>query len=473
MERIARARGERGRGNISTRAAKSRVQRVVARPQGQGSLAQQHLGQIAPGSVLSKAIDRAKGSIDWGKMASDVSSLDASSSAVAKSPALGLVLGELGLADGDAERLASKVRATEDYGSFALQRTLGMKAVITLGATRGGVTDAKTRCAIGRVISDSSSEDSLFAVFARRASKDLDAFVSGVSEDLQRIASESLSSEDLDRTKNWYAASVSPAHFSFVQNQVRRACSSSNADTKNVKVVPVLIPVYDGKSTRGTFGGALDGADDDEDDDDGFMFGKKSKKKKKAKSTSAAVSSTSSEPQTVSDLLTKMVSQRVGSQREPTFPELEMSWGQTTAAEVGGAVLQLVAEAPAKSVVILPSELIRATISFDADASGVNAAGARAVSIEQVASDASVIGDDVSSTLWVTFDPDDASKSAETFKRALENIRSRNIPIVNAVFALVPEIESCDAETGPADAVSLAASVSSRAHAAFVSDDDE
>lgn len=136
-------------------------------------------------------------------------------------------------------------------------------------------------------------------------------------------------------------------------------------------------------------------------------------------------------------------------------------------------MLQLVAEAPAKSVVILPSELIRATISFDADASGVNAAGARAVSIEQVASDASVIGDDVSSTLWVTFDPDDASKSAETFKRALGNIRSRNIPIVNAVFALVPEIESCDAETGPADAVSLAASVSSRAHAAFVSDDDE
>ena len=431
---------------------------------------------IPPGSLVGKFIDAGKSVIDWRKLASMVDAIrdaDASDAAIARAPALGLVLGELRLARGDAEALAARA-TTSDYGSFALQRTLGMKAVVTRGATMAGVLDTRTRCAIGRTISDSGSEDSLFAMYARRASGDADAFAEGAAEDARGVR-DRLSDDDLARTKNWYGDGVGDGHFSFVEAQVRRACekaaNGTATESKGVTVVPILIPSFDA-------GGNADSNADENATDVELMFGKKSKKKKSpAAAAASSAQSSSFTPTSLAETLAKMASQRVSMRREPTFPEIE-SWGQTTAAETSGAAYQLIADAPAGSAVIFPSELMRSTLAFDAEV--CNTKGARAYSVDQIlaAGDDFALPSDVSVALFATFDPDAANPSGAAadakLKKALASVRKSrpNASVVNAVFVLVPECATCDAQNGPPDAVALAAAASARAHARWFEDDE-
>jgi len=420
---------------------------------------------------VGKFIDAGKSVIDWRKLAEMVDKIreaDASPGAIARSPALGLILGELRLAGDDAAALATRA-TTNDYGSFALQRTLGMKAVITRGATIAGVLDTRTRCAIGRTISDSGSEDSLFAVYARRASGHADAFAEGAAEDMRDVR-ERLSEDDLARTKDWYGGEVGDGHFSFVEAQVSRACekASAAAESKAVTVVPILIPSFDA-------GGSGDGSADAEGATDAeLMFGKQSKKKKSPPPPPPAPSSFT--PTSLAETLAKMASQRVSMRREPAFPEIE-SWGQTTAAETSGAAYQLVADAPSKTAVIFPSELMRSTLAFDAEV--VNTKGARAYSVEQIlsAGDDFELPSDISVALFATFDPDANASGAAAdanLKKALASLRKSrpNVSIVNAVFVLVPECTTCDAQSGPPDAVALAAAASARAHARWFEEDE-
>lgn len=424
---------------------------------------------------MGKFIDASRSVIDWERLASMVDKVreaDASPGAIARSPALGLVLGELRLAGGDAEALARRA-TTSDYGSFALQRTLGMKAVITRGATIAGVLDTRTRCAIGRTISDAASEDSLFAVYARRASGDADAFATGAAEDMRSVR-DRLSEDDLARTKDWYGGGVGEGHFSFVEAQVARACekaAGAATESKAVTVVPILIPSFDA-------GGNLDGnADADGATDAELMFGKKSKKKKSPAAAAPAAQSSSFTPTSLAETLAKMASQRVSMRREPTFAEIE-SWGQTTAAETSGAAYQLVADAPAGAAVIFPSELMRSTLAFDAEV--CNTKGARAYSVDQIlaAGDDFALPSDVSVALFATFDPDAANPSGAAadarLKKALASVRKSrpDASIVNAVFVLAPECATCDARSGPPDAVALAAAASARAHSRWFEDDE-
>ena len=87
---------------------------------------------------------------------------------------------------------AAALRRTRSrrYKEYALQRTLGMKAVLTRATTEAGVLDAKTRCAIGRKLADPSSGTSLFHAYAKNADAAMDAFVRGVEEDLRDVADE-------------------------------------------------------------------------------------------------------------------------------------------------------------------------------------------------------------------------------------------------------------------------------------------
>ena len=142
-----------------------------------------------PGSVVARFVDAAKNQIDWDRAVEWANgATDGDGDAIASNPAIGLILGEVRMCGADAAAL----RGTRSgrYKEYALQRTLGMKAVLTRATTEAGVLDAKTRCAIGRKLADPSSGASLFHAYAKNADAAMDAFVRGVEEDLRDVADE-------------------------------------------------------------------------------------------------------------------------------------------------------------------------------------------------------------------------------------------------------------------------------------------
>ena len=415
-----------------------------------------------PGSVVARFVDAAKNQIDWDRAVEWANgATDGDGDAIASNPAIGLILGEVRTCGADAAAL----RGTRSgrYKEYALQRTLGMKAVLTRATTEAGVLDAKTRCAIGRKLADPSSGASLFHAYAKNADAAMDAFVRGVEEDLREIADGDEAALDLARTKNFYGERVTERHFAFVNEQLANALAkadeSRGSAAQKVKVVPVLVP-------------NTDATEDEEEDDENadFMFGKKSKKKKKkaaANVSAASVASIASEVSASStsfvDALTKMVASKMGSTKEPAFPEIE-SWGQTTSAEASGAVVALLAGAPSGSVVILPSELMLRTLTFDVPAGdAVNSNGARAFCVDSIPDDV-----DAECALWVSFDPNDATEGAwrdPKFKRAFKALAK--VPVVVALLSRVPDVPSAD------ELVAAAAAASSRAHERLNAIEDE
>lgn len=451
-----------------------------------------------PGTLMSRLVNPRAATIDWRALITMADKVNDSSQDLKMQPTLGLIRGELKMAGGREDVLAERAQG---YKEYVLQRTLGMKAALTL-ATNVATKDPKRRCAIGRALADPRNERSLFALFAKRATGEgVDVFVDGLAEDLVEIDRQ-LSADDLATTKNWYGADVGQTHFDYVENQVDKAIEratravADGAAASAVTVVPLLVPSVDtpklaGDAISSSINGATttssrrDGAadsssspssDDDDDGGDDFMFGKKSKKKKsssKAKKTSLASTALAMDPSTMlpqfaADALKQMTA-KFGSS-EPAFPEVE-AWGQSTSSEASAAVLALIARAPSNCAIILPSALLKATLTFDNAVA--NSRGAKAFAVEEVAeSEWRANNPDVSAALWISFDPNpiEGDWRAPRFARALENCQGNGdeqqplIPIVLASVALIAEAPSCDAIEGPPGAVATAAGASARAH---------
>ena len=417
-----------------------------------------------PGTLTSRLVNARALTMDWRALIALSEKINDAKEDLSAQPTLGLIRGELKMCANE-ETLA---RREQSYKEYVLQRTLGMKAALTL-ATNEATKNAKRRCAIGRALSDPTNDRSLFALYAKRATNaGVDAFVGGLALDLIDI-DRALSANDLATTKNWYGANVTEGHFEFVEKQVERAVESV-AKAKagdSVKVVPVLVPSMDASKFAGDALASEDTSKANTDEPD-FMFGKKSKKNKNkkpadSKTTNAAfaIDPSTMLPQFAADAL-KQMSAKFGT--EPAFPEIE-AWGQSTSSEASGAVLALIARAPANCAVILPSALFKVTLTFDLERA--NSRGARAFAVEDVAaSDWRASNPDIDRALWVSIDPNpiEGDWRAPRFAAALATCASASIPVVIASMALIPEAPTCDAHDGPPEAVAVAAGASARAH---------
>ena len=466
---------------------------------------------FAPGSLMSRLVDPRSRELDWKRAFDMADAITDASNDVSTQPTLGLIRGELKLGDADAMSNASRASG---YREYVLQRTLGMKAMLT-AATNGTCKDPQRRCAVGRALAEPKNPRSLFATFAKRATREgADAFLRGCEEDVRAIE-DALTEEDVARTKNFYGAHVKEAHFDYLENQARKCAeraASSSASSGFIRVVPVVVPNMDV---------VVADADDDDSDSAGgaMMFGKKSKKKRNKKSgggggagTSAAaaasmVSSILAEGKALAaeDAL-RVMAEKFGS-TEPAFPEIQ-AWGQTTSSEAAAVVLSILARAPAGCAVVLPSNLMASTLTFGVRDPNNNAAsdsldtvgfvantsGALAFSIDAVARPHwRETNPNVSSAVWISFDDDDddaddknrgenlsssssSPEDAAITKSALSALKSSKIPVTIAAFTLARGARECDAFDGPPDAVALGAAASARAHervASALGDDDD
>ena len=467
---------------------------------------------FAPGSLMSRLVDPRSRELDWKRAFDMADAITDASNDVSTQPTLGLIRGELKLGDADDDTMSNASRAS-GYREYVLQRTLGMKAMLTAATTRT-CKDPQRRCAVGRALAEPKNPRSLFATFAKRATREgADAFLRGCEEDVRAIE-DALTEEDVARTKNFYGAHVKEAHFDYLENQARKCAeraASSSASSGFIRVVPVVVPNMDVV--------VVDAEDDDSDSAGGAMvFGKKSKKKRNKKSgggggagTSAAaaasmVSSILAEGKGLAaeDAL-RVMAEKFGS-TEPAFPEIQ-AWGQTTSSEAAAVVLSILARAPAGCAVVLPSNLMASTLTFGVRDPNNNAAsdsldtvgfvantsGALAFSIDAVARPQwRETNPNVSSAVWISFDDDDdaddknrgenlsssssSPEDAAITKSALSALKSSKIPVTIAAFTLARGARECDAFDGPPDAVALGAAASARAHervASALGDDDD
>lgn len=474
-----------------------------------------------PGSLMSRLVNARTQTLDWKKLFEMADAIGDKTHDLSTQPTLGLIRGELKLGGGDDLNNASRASG---YREYVLQRTLGMKAMLT-AATNGTCKDPKRRCAIGRALAEPKNPRSLFATFAARATPEgVDAFLRGCEEDLRAIEGE-LTEENVARTKNFYGAHVNEAHFEYLENQARkcaeRAAASSAAESSSsaaaFTVVPVVVPNMDVVENAAVDDAAANNYSGDEDSDE-MMFGKKSKKKKNKKNGGGAVAtSAAATSNLVSSILAKgkgltaedalsIMAEKFGS-TEPAFPEIQ-AWGQTTSSEAAAVVLSILARAPAGCAVVLPSNLMTSTLTFGVrDPSSMNTttrtsespssssldtvgfvantSGALAFSIDAVARpNWRQTNPSVSSAIWISFDDDaandDDTKDAEDAdtitKSALSALKSSKIPVTIAAFTLARAALECDAVAGPSDAVALGAAASARAHARIstaLGDDDD
>lgn len=474
-----------------------------------------------PGSLMSRLVNARTQTLDWKKLFEMADAIGDKTHDLSTQPTLGLIRGELKLGGGDDLNNASRASG---YREYVLQRTLGMKAMLT-AATNGTCKDPKRRCAIGRALAEPKNPRSLFATFAARATPEgVDAFLRGCEEDLRAIEG-ALTEENVARTKNFYGAHVNEAHFEYLENQARkcaeRAAASSAAESSSsaaaFTVVPVVVPNMDVVENAAVDDAAANNYSGDEDSDE-MMFGKKSKKKKNKKNGGGAVAtSAAATSNLVSSILAKgkgltaedalsIMAEKFGS-TEPAFPEIQ-AWGQTTSSEAAAVVLSILARAPAGCAVVLPSNLMTSTLTFGVrDPSSMNTttrtsespssssldtvgfvantSGALAFSIDAVARpNWRQTNPSVSSAIWISFDDDaandDDTKDAEDAdtitKSALSALKSSKIPVTIAAFTLARAALECDAVAGPSDAVALGAAASARAHARIftaLGDDDD
>ena len=477
-----------------------------------------------PGSLMSRLVNARTQTLDWKKLFEMADAIGDKTHDLSTQPTLGLIRGELKLGgggDGD-DDLNNNASRASGYREYVLQRTLGMKAMLT-AATNGTCKDPKRRCAIGRALAEPKNPRSLFATFAARATPEgVDAFLRGCEEDLRAIEGE-LTEENVARTKNFYGAHVNEAHFEYLENQARKCAeraASSSAESSSFTVVPVVVPNMDVVENAAADENANNSGDDEDSGGEAsMMFGKKSKKKKNKKNGGGATSATSAAATSnlVSSILAKgkgltaedalsIMAEKFGS-TEPAFPEIQ-AWGQTTSSEAAAVVLSILARAPAGCAVVLPSNLMTSTLTFGVrDPSSMNTttptsespssssldtvgfvantSGALAFSIDAVARpNWRQTNPSVSSAIWISFDDaadDDGdtkdTEDADTItKSALSALKSSKIPVTIAAFTLARAALECDAVAGPSDAVALGAAASARAHARIstaLGDDDE
>jgi hypothetical protein len=442
------------------------VRRVVSSP-GQE--------QFPPGSTLGKMMNLRLNTINWRVLNDAADKLEGE---LASQPILGLVKAETLLRGVDA--LEKEGRG---YREYILLRSLGLKMWFTHATSRGGVSDPRTRCAVGKAL---ASPDGAFNIYRRilthaplAKAGNWEAFADGLAADA-RAAAEAATEEDLRTTKVRYDAAVTAAHFEFLDAEIAAAArvieqafektttSDDNDDAlvSAVALVPWMDP-GDAPARASAAGGeaAAAAAADEPEDDVESMFGKKKKKKKMpSRVLRAATPSAAKNEATTAvfrDGLEKTLGKLVKKQAEPTFPETS-AWNvgekQATGSDAVAAAVAICLRLPPACVIVVPTDVFASALTFDL---GVLGPDKRVVSAAAFVAEESEEANENENAVLLAFDP--AAPGADAALAAAAAKAKASAASAAMLTVALAGGGACDAAEGPQGAAAARAEALERA----------
>jgi hypothetical protein len=442
------------------------VRRVVSSP-GQE--------QFPPGSTLGKMMNLRLNTINWRVLNDAADKLEGE---LASQPILGLVKAETLLCGVDA--LEKEGRG---YREYILLRSLGLKMWFTHATSRGGVSDPRTRCAVGKAL---ASPDGAFNIYRRilthaplAKAGNWEAFADGLAADA-RAAAEAATEEDLRTTKVRYDAAVTAAHFEFLDAEIAAAArvieqafektttSDDNDDAlvSAVALVPWMDP-GDAPARASAAGGeaAAAAAADEPEDDVESMFGKKKKKKKMpSRVLRAATPSAAKNEATTAvfrDGLEKTLGKLVKKQAEPTFPETS-AWNvgekQATGSDAVAAAVAICLRLPPACVIVVPTDVFASALTFDL---GVLGPDKRVVSAAAFVAEESEEANGNENAVLLAFDP--AAPGADAALAAAAAKAKASAASAAMLTVALAGGGACDAAEGPQGAAAARAEALERA----------
>ena len=444
------------------------VRRVVSSP-GQE--------QFPPGSTLGKMMNLRLNTINWRVLNDAADKLEGE---LASQPILGLVKAETLLRGVDA--LEKEGRG---YREYILLRSLGLKMWFTHATSRGGVSDPRTRCAVGKAL---ASPDGAFNIYRRilthaplAKAGNWEAFADGLAADA-RAAAEAATEEDLRTTKVRYDAAVTAAHFEFLDAEIAAAArvieqafektttSDDNDDAlvSAVALVPWMDP-GDAPARASAAGGeaAAAAAADEPEDDVESMFGKKKKKKKKkmpSRVLRAATPSAAKNEATTAvfrDGLEKTLGKLVKKQAEPTFPETS-AWNvgekQATGSDAVAAAVAICLRLPPACVIVVPTDVFASALTFDLGVLGLDK---RVVSAAAFVAEESEEANENENAVLLAFDP--AAPGADAALAAAAAKAKASAASAAMLTVALAGGGACDAAEGPQGAAAARAEALERA----------
>ena len=439
------------------------VRRVVSSP-GQE--------QFPPGSTLGKMMNLRLNTINWRVLNDAADKLEGE---LASQPILGLVRAETLLRGVDA--LEKEGRG---YREYILLRSLGLKMWFTHATSRGGVSDPRTRCAVGKAL---ASPDGAFNIYRRvlthapLASRgDWEGFADGLAADA-RAAADAATEEDLRTTKVRYDAAVTAAHFEFVDAEIAAAArvieqafeknaTPDDALVSAVALVPWMDP-GDAPARASAAGGeaAAAAAADEPEDDVESMFGKKKKKKRMpSRVLRAATPSAAKNEATTAvfrDGLEKTLGKLVKKQAEPTFPETS-AWNvgekQATGSDAVAAAVAICLRLPPACVIVVPTDVFASALTFDLGALGPDK---RVVSAAAFVAEESEEANENENAVLLAFDP--AAPGADAALAAAAAKAKASAASAAMLTVALAGGGACDAAEGPQGAAAARAEALERA----------
>ena len=397
------ARSARGRVRTTpTAKGQKGVRRVVSSP-GQE--------QFPPGSTLGKMMNLRLNTINWRVLNDAADKLEGE---LASQPILGLVKAETLLRGVDA--LEKEGRG---YREYILLRSLGLKMWFTHATSRGGVSDPRTRCAVGKALASPDGEFNIYRRILTHAplakAGNWEAFADGLAADA-RAAANAATEDDLRTTKVRYDAAVTAAHFEFVDAEIAAAArvieqgfeNPDDALVSAVALVPWMDPGDAPARASATGGEAAAAAADEPEDDVESMFGKKKKKKMPSRVLRAATPSAAKNEATTAvfrDGLEKTLGKLVKKQAEPTFPETS-AWNvgekQATGSDAVAAAVAICLRLPPACVIVVPTDVFASALTFDLGVLGLDK---RVVSAAAFVAEESEEANENENAVLLAFDP--------------------------------------------------------------------
>ena len=397
---------------------------------------------------------------------------------LASQPILGLVKAETLLRGVDA--LEKEGRG---YREYILLRSLGLKMWFTHATSRGGVSDPRTRCAVGKALASPDGEFNIYRRILTHAplakAGNWEAFADGLAADA-RAAAEAATEEDLRTTKVRYDAAVTAAHFEFLDAEIAAAArvieqafekttaSDDNDDAlvSAVALVPWMDP-GDAPARASAAGGeaAAAAAADEPEDDVESMFGKKKKKKKMpSRVLRAATPSAAKNEATTAvfrDGLEKTLGKLVKKQAEPTFPETS-AWNvgekQATGSDAVAAAVAICLRLPPACVIVVPTDVFASALTFDL---GVLGPDKRVVSAAAFVAEESEEANGNENAVLLAFDP--AAPGADAALAAAAAKAKASAASAAMLTVALAGGGACDAAEGPQGAAAARAEALERA----------
>ena len=412
--------------------------------------------------------------IDWRVLNDAADKLEGE---LASQPILGLVKAETLLRGVDA--LEKEGRG---YREYILLRSLGLKMWFTHATSRGGVSDPRTRCAVGKAL---ASPDGAFNIYRRilthaplAKAGNWDLFADGLAADA-RAAADAATEEDLRTTKVRYDAAVTAAHFEFVDAEIAAAArvieqafetfekttTPDDALVSAVALVPWMDPGDAPARASAAGGEAAAAAAAEPEDDVESMFGKKKKKKKMPSRVLRAATPISAKNEATAavfrDGLEKTLGKLVKKQAEPTFPETS-AWNvgekQATGSDAVAAAVAICLRLPPACVIVVPTDVFASALTFDL---GVLGPDKRVVSAAAFVAEESEEANENENAVLLAFDP--AAPGADAaFAAAAAKAKASAASAAMLTVALAGG-GACDAAEGPQGAAAARAEALERA----------